>query len=211
MKFCFGLPMLALLFICGGCCSVSLKPYYTQENKVSVPMELRGLWRAEFPDERAEPQALQLRITPDGKVQVHEFYSSKEGGEAVCNTTLSVQFFRVDDILYADCAVEEPGRPPRIGFAEALTLAPGHMLLKVSASGDTFRVHCPEKLPELAKAGKLPPSLTWTETEKEPGRGVAVVFTAPGSAWEEALKTMSAQFFPSAPGDGIEFKRVLVQ
>ncbi|MBS1370822.1 MAG: hypothetical protein HPZ91_12795 [Lentisphaeria bacterium] len=211
MKFCFGLPMPALLFICCGCCAISLKPYYTQENKVSVPMELRGLWRAEFPDERAEPQVLQLRITPDGKAQLDEFHSSKEEKETEFKTTFSVQFFRVNGLLYADCLIEDPGKPPRFGIPGRLTLIPGHMLLKVSVSGDRLLVCYPEKLPELAKAGKLPASLTWAELENKPGESVMPVFTAPGSAWEEALKTMSAQFFPSAPGDGIEFKRVLVQ
>ena len=213
MRFLRSLPLLFLVLCCSGCISVSLKPYYTPENQIPVPDELVGLWRFDqFQGKKiANIKAVQIQIAKDGTTRVSQFPA--EGGEqgATLLSTFRTQFFRINGELYADCLLSSL-REGSLSAAEALTVVPGHLLVKLSLSGETLRAVYPALLPKLAEEGKLPPELTWVQKETDPGKAAAVwVFTAPGSVWEETLKTMSPQIFPDLPAATYEFRRVLIQ
>lgn len=215
MKHWFGAAAALLLVLSGtGCAAVySLKPYYTEANAVELPPEVRGLWQLKGkPD--GEIETVRLRILPDGEVNIHEFYKSKDGKERVFSTTCKVRFFKVEGSLYADCLPEKTdcAGDSAIGTAMLLTRIPAHMLLKVVAADDTLRFFYPELLPDALKKGLLPADLTWTTLEETPGKNSpALVFTAPGSVWEKVLRKSSTLLFSADPDDGMLFERVLVQ
>ena len=213
MKILWNLPLLVLFLCCSGCVSISLKPYYTQENRIPVPDELVGLWRFDQFQEKkiAKMKAVQIQIAKDGTTLVSQFPAEGGDQEAILLSTFKTQFFRINGELYADCVLSSL-REGSLSAAEALTVVPGHLLVKLSFSGETLRAVYPALLPKLAEEGKLPPELTWVQKETVPGKAVAIwVFTAPGSVWEETLKTMSPQIFPDTPAATYEFQRVLIQ
>lgn len=209
MKFLRSLPLLFLVLCCSGCMSVSLKPYYTPENQIPVPDELVGLWRLEkLQGKTQKTNLLQLQIAKNGETKVTQF-PEKEGEETIHRSTFYTQCFRVNGELYADCMIRSLKTLPA---AEALTMIPGHLLVKLSVSGETLRAIYPLNLPKLAEDGKLPIGLTRLLPETTPGKAEAIwVFTAPGSVWEETLKTMSPQIFPDDSRASCEFRRVLIQ
>lgn len=200
--------MLWLLFGTGCAVVTSTVPYYTEENKVEVPAELRGPWVAESP-EKFERKTVRLELLPDGTANVHEF--AKEG-DAVFDSKFQVWFFRVDGVLYADCLLRDLPGTPKLGTAAALSLFPGHVLLKVVTEEDAVRLFYPENLPDMLKTGKLPPEFAVSRGEETPGKETGYfVCTAPGSVWEKVLKDRSLQLFSSKPEDGVLFKRVQVK
>ena len=104
MKHWFGAAAALLLVLSGtGCAAVySLKPYYTEANAVELPPEARGLWQLKGkPD--GEIETVRLRILPDGEVNIHEFYKSKDGKERVFSTTCKVRFFKVEVCMPTAC------------------------------------------------------------------------------------------------------------
>jgi len=211
MKWYSGFAGMLWLLLGTGCAVVtSTVPYYTEQNKVEVPAELCGSWVAESP-EKFDRKAVRLELMPDGTATVHELAKEEQGKaeETTLNSKFQVWFFRVNGVLYADCLLRDLPGAPKLGTAAALSLVPGHMLLKVVPAADAFRLSYPENLPDALKAGKLPPALTVCRVEETPGKETGYfVCTAPGSVWENVLKDRSAELFSTKPENEFLFRRV---
>lgn len=209
MKWYSGFAGMLWLLLGTGCAVViSTVPYYTEQNKVEVPAELCGSWTPGSP-EKFDRKAVPLELLPDGTANVHEL---AKDGETVLDSKFQLWFFRVDGVLYADCLLKDLPGAPKLGTAAALSLIPGHVLLKVVPAENAFLLFYPEKLPEVFKAGKLPPEFTVCRVEDTPGKeSEYFVCTAPGSVWEKVLKDRSLELFSSKPEEGVLFKRVQVK
>ena len=186
------------LFLCGialaaltGCTLFSLYPFYTDENRVDVPPEVRGLWSG---------GSLHLKILPGGRVEYRSF-----GEKETVELELQAVFFRIDGTLYADISLA--GQTPAIDHAVLLgVLAPTHNLYQVAIDGDTLTVRRPDsgKLRELCRAGKVKlPYAAPLQKEDPP------VFTASPQEWERALRSHSGAIFSEK--NAVRFQRVLVQ
>lgn len=214
MKWYSGFAGMLWLLLGTGCAVVtSTVPYYTEQNKVGVPAELCGSWVAESP-EKFDRKAMRLELLPDGTATVRELAKEEQGKaeEITFDSKFQVWFFRVDGVLYADCFLKDLPGAPKLGAAAALSLVPGHVLLKVVPGEDGFRLFGPQGLPEALKTGKLPPEFTVSRVEETPGKETGYfVCTAPGSVWEKVLKDRSPELFSSKPEEGVLFQRVQVK
>jgi len=214
MRLYSGFAGMLWLLLGTGCAVVtSTVPYYTEQNKVEVPAELCGSWATGSP-EKSDRKAIRLELLPDGTANVHELAKEESGkaGETVLDSKFQLWFFRVDGVLYADCLLKDLPGAPKLGTAAALSLIPGHVLLKVVPAENAFLLFYPEKLPEVLKAGKLPPEFTVSRVEETPGKETGYfVCTAPGSVWEKVLKDRSLELFSSKPEEGVLFQRVRVK
>lgn len=185
--FLLGIALTAL----AGCALFSLNPFYTQENRIDVPMEVRGLWSGDD---------LHLKILPDGRVEYRSFSKGK-----TVELEFQVVFFKVADSLYADLSLVKP--PPDIENAMLLgTLAPTHNVYQIKVDGDMLTILWPdfEKLRELCREGKVKLSYTVPSQEDAPP-----VFTASPREWERVFRNSSGAIFPKK--NVIRFQRVLVQ
>lgn len=176
----------------------SIKPYYTDSNKIDQPRNFLGLW---ISDEEPS-QIIHLQLLPSGELIVQEFDSAKK--EQTKITKLKLQFFKIGDKTYADATLAElPGEP--LGLAAAMTIFPVHALALVDSEDDKFTAFIPQ-LPD-----DIPAELPYIAYEETPGKNErTILFTASGEQWEKFLKEKPELFF-SKKEKGRTFKRVYVQ
>ncbi len=214
MRLYSGFAGMLWLLLGTGCAVVtSTVPYYTEQNKVDVPAELRGSWVAESPD-KFDRKAIRLELAPDGTATVQELAKEEKGKaeETTFTSKFQVWFFRVDGVLYADCRLKDIPGAQGFGAAAVWSLIPGHVLLKVVPGEDAVRLFGTGGLPKMLKTGKLPPEFAVSQVEETPGEETGFfVCTAPGSVWEKILKDRSAELFPSISENEFLFKRVQVK
>ncbi len=193
---------LFLGFVCAmltACTSVhSVKPYYTDNNKIDVPKDFLGVWISD--DEPS--QIIHLQLLASGELTVQEFDSAKKDQAKI--TKLKLQFFKVGGKTYADAYLAElPGEP--LGLAAAMTVFPVHALVMVSSDENRFTAVVPQ-LPD-----DIPAELPYVTYEETPGKSdKAILFTASGEQWEKILKEKPELFFAKKE-KGRTFKKVYVQ
>ncbi len=179
LALCGAAAMSALLV---GCALYSLKPYYTEANRVPVPTAMAGLWKQD---------AMTVQIKSDGQVTIRQF-SSNDGENTEFVTPATVVFFQIGDQLYADLTLTNlPGKTLRDSVA-AWMLLPTHNLYRVKLDGDRLEVRWPdlESYRAAWHDGRL--KLPATQVKDVP------VFTADGEEWDSLLRNpeQEALIFP---------------
>ncbi len=191
-------PAIAILLtmITVGCNPVySLKPYYTEANKIEVPEKFIGTWEAKLDDDGLERCVVTL--DKKGELRVLETYKNPD---KTLSAQLDVQFFEVNKQMYFDAVLKELPEGT-IPASASLTLVPVHALLRVKMVGELMEI-CYPSMDEK----DIPAELTYVTFEDKGDGKARIIFTAPGGVWEKVLTETPEKFFK--PDDkGMLFKK----
>lgn len=197
-KSCFLLSVVLLALIGSGCNPVySLKPHYTDDNKIDVPAEFIGQW--EFVPEEETAGSIVLDFGKENKLKVRETVKEPE---KILDAEFLVQFFKVNDELYFDIVLDKipEGSLP---VSAAMTLIPAHVLFKAKVAENALFLNYP-----LIRKEGLPPELTYvTFKDKPESKDTSYIFTAPGEVWAKVLKEAPEKIFDSKDNQP-KFKRL---
>ena len=164
-----------LVLLCG-CCIFSLKPYYTERNKIDVPNDAVGFWRD------AGDNVIEFKA--DGQAA----YFSNDPEEPA-KLVYQVVFFKVDKNLYIDGELQINESQLKLGMAR-LAIMPLHLMYKVEFGEKKLKLWAPdqEKLDKILATDNNLPFVTYQETPSAISGQTGKIFNATGEEWEKALK-----------------------
>ncbi|MEG1980436.1 MAG: hypothetical protein RR060_06890 [Victivallaceae bacterium] len=176
MKKLWSLLLVAVVMLFCGCVVFSLKPYYTERNKIDVPDEAVGFWRD------ADSNVIQFKS--DG----HAAYYSNDPNDPA-KLVYQVVFFKVDNNLYLDGELRLNESQLKLGMAK-FAVMPLHLLYKVEFGEKNLKLWVPDrkKLDKILATDTNLPFVTYQETPADTQNQADKIFNATGEEWERALK-----------------------